>query len=293
MSAIMLKLFASMITLSLIVIPIAVIGFANAEYSTEVSLSRILETVPLEPVEVMELADSTQAISLSLGDFDYAIVVSSYSSSHKNTRFTYTLTFTVTGGSLEFIICLQPEANQWEQGYPIYVSTSDHWSSTSGVTVTRSFLSNVALAFIFNHESSGSRSVSGSISIDTSPPSILCSLINNATYNGTVPITASATDTMSGVESMELLIDDTSKKTTGSGSLEYNWGTASYSNGNHTITIRAEDGVGRVGEVVYDVWVENTGFLFPNIDSMSLVVGGGLLGAFIIYYLIKRMRARG
>jgi hypothetical protein len=293
MSTVKLKLLASMITLTLIVIPLAIIGFANAKHSSEVRLSRVLETTSLKPVEIMEPADSVQAISLSLGEFDYAIVVSSYSSTHTNSRFTYTLTFTVTGGSLEFIICTQPEANQWAQGYPIYVSTSDHWSSTSGVTTTRSFLSNVALAFIFNHEASGSRSVSGSISIDTSPPSIMCSLISNATYNGTVLITANATDTMSGVESMELLIDDTSKKTTSSGSIEYNWGTTAYSNGNHTITIHAEDGVGRVGEVVYEVWVENTGFLFPNIDSMSLVLGGGLLGVFIIYYLIKRAKTRG
>jgi hypothetical protein len=293
MSAVRLKLLASMITLSLVVIPIAAIGFANARHSSEVSLSRILETGSLRPVKVMEPADSVQTISLSLGDFDYAIVVSSYSSAHTYTRFTYTLTFTVTGGSLEFFICTQPDANLWSKGYSIYVSSDEHWSSTTGVTVTRSFFSNVALAFVFNHESSGSRSVSGSISIDTSPPSISCSLISNATYNGTVFITANATDTMSGVDNMELLIDGTSKKTTSSGSLEYNWGTTAHSNGNHTITIRAEDGVGRVGELVYEVWVKNTGFLFPSIDSMSLVLGGGLLGVFIIYYLIKRAKTRG
>jgi hypothetical protein len=276
----------------LIIIPIVGIGYANIIYATDVILIRTVESRSSGPIEVMEPADSTQTISLSLGEFDYGIVTSTYSQSHTMEQFTYTITFAVSGGSLEFFICTQTDANLWAMGYEIYIQSSNYWSSTSGVTTTKSFMSNVALAFVFNHESSGSRSVSGSITVDSSPPSITCSLTNNATYNGTVPITASATDSMTGVESMELLIDGTSKKTTSSGSLAYSWGTASYSNGNHTITIKAEDGAGRVATVVYDIWVQNTGFRLPNLDP-TLVLGAGLLGAFVIYYLIKRVRARG
>jgi len=272
----------------------AFVALSDVEPSSCVSLSRVLRTAPSEPVKVAELADETQTISLSLSDFDYGIVVSSYSQSNLNKQFMYTITFTVTGGSLEFFICLQPEANLWAQGYDIYISTSNHWASTSGVTTTRNFMSNVALAFVFNHESSGSRSVSGSITVDTSPPSIKSSLIHNATYNGTVAITANATDTMTGVESMELFIDGESKHTASSGLLEYDWNTALYSNGNHTIAIQAKDGAGHGRLVVYELWVENAGFLMP---SLNLLVGLGLGGAFsaavIIYCLVRRRRAGG
>ncbi len=274
--------FFALIALTLMMLACtASIGFITAEIPSQRRAPHLLESTHTVPERIMEPADTTQSLSFTLDSWDYKIVRCDYSSSHLDTRFTYRLSFTVSGGSLEFFICLAPEANNWALGYPIYVSDSDHWGSTAGVTTERSFRSNVALAFVFNHEGSGSRTISGSVTVDTSGPSIATSLVNNDTYTGTIAITANATDTMTGVESMEILIDDDEKRSTTSGSLDYAWRTTSYSNGNHTIEIRAEDGAGHVSTVIYVVWVDNQWNIFGGSESLGMIVGLGVFAVCI------------
>ena len=269
------------VSLLLAVSLLTLICFTGRIESADLPYQDGAETSNVEPSKQMELA---QTFDFTLDEWDYRIVQCDYSASHLNTRFTYTLTFSVSGGSLEFFICLRPEANIWAAGSPIFISTSDHWGSTSGVTVTKSFQSNVALAFVFNHEGSGSRTVSGSVTVDGSGPSISTSLVSNATYTGTYTITASATDP-SGVDSMEILIDGDSKKNSSSGSINYDWRTTSYDNGLYTVQIRAEDDVGNVNTVTYNVWVENEGFALPNMQGIAILIAmGGLLAACVYWY---------
>ena len=252
--------------------------------------SQTLENSSQIPDRTMQLADTTQTFSFSLDSYDHMIIESSYSSSHLNEFFTYKISFTVTGGSLEFFICIAPVAETWELGYPIYVDTDKYWSSTSGVTVTNKFSSNVALAFVFNHEHSDSRSVSGSITVDTSGPSIACNLINNATYNGTVSINAAATDSISDIDTLSLYIDDVEKVESSSASFNYQWDTNRHSNGNHTIAIIAVDEADQVSLAVFDIWIYNSG---PNLGSLGLVAIGfaavvGVPALIYIWYKSKK-----
>ena len=239
---------------------------------------QVLEEIIEAPEETINLAQSTQTLSFTLGDWDYQVVTCSYSASHLNTYFRYRLSFTVSGGSLEFFICLQPEANLWANGYSIYIDTSDHWGSTDGVTVTRSFQSNVALAFVFNHESSGSRTVSGSVVVDSAGPAVTTSLVNNATYSGTTTIEASATDSFGSVDGMEIYIDGTRKTYSSGGEIAYDWITTGYSNGNHTVSVLAEDDSEHVTNHTYVVWVFNEGFSgFISSNTLGIIGGVGVL----------------
>jgi hypothetical protein len=241
---------------------------------------QVLDETIEPPDETVDLAQSTQSLDFTLGDWDYRIVTCSYSASHTNTYFKYRLSFTVSGGSLEFFICLQPEANLWANGYSIYIDTGDHWGSTDGVTVTRSFQSNVALAFVFNHESSGSRTVSGSVVVDSAGPAITTSLVQNATYNGTTTIEASATDSFGSVDSMEIYIDGSRKTSSNGGEIAYDWTTTGYSNGNHTISILAEDDSEHVTNHTYLVWVDNQGY--SGLFSSSTLGIVGLVGVVVL-----------
>ena len=228
--------------------------FSPSKQATKVLL---LDEIVSSPNRSMEPADSTQTFSFSIASWDYHIVTSSYSASHLNTRFTYRISFSVTGGSLEFFICLAPEASAWAHYSPIFLDPDDHWGSTTGVTATRTLYSNVALAFVFNNEHNDGRSVSGSIVVDSSGPAVQTSLLHNATYNETLPIIAYATDTFSSVDSMSIYIDSSKKEDNNTGYIHYDWNTYRYSNGNHSISVLAEDTNGHVTNLTYLVWVYN------------------------------------
>ena len=190
---------------------------------------------------------------------------------------------------MEFFICSASTAAMWDQGNPIWIDSSDDWPSTSGVTVTRSYRSNVALAFVFNYEGGDSRSVSGSITVDSSGPSVMTSLVDNATYSDVTTITANATDSFTDVDSMAIYIDGDEKEDASGGSIEYDWNTRYSGNGNHSISIIAEDAYGLSTNVTYVVWVENVGLGLTLPDPMIMIVGAGAIIIVVIYwYTIMR-----
>ena len=241
------------------------------------------------PVKIVEPAQTTQSLDFTIGSWDSRIVQCSYSASHLNTRFTYRLTFTISGGSLEFFICSASTAAMWDQGNPVWIDSSDDWPSTSGVTVTRSYRSNVALAFVSNTENGDSRSGSGSITVDSSGPSIMTNLVHNATYSEVFTITANATDFFTDVDSMTLYVDGNEKEDSSGGSIEYDWNTRTSGTGNHSISIIAVDSYDLSTNLTYVVWVENEGFGLTLPDPLLMVAGGAAIIVVVIYWF-KRMR---
>jgi hypothetical protein len=263
------------------VIVIILIGTTNNGFiATETFVQRgdfqVPASTPSCPEKVMSPADDVQSFNFTLDSWEFMIIESEYSASHIEEWFTYKVSFTVTGGSLEFFHCTSTMARQWELGGMIILDSDDHWPSTTGTTVRQTMNSYTSESFVFNHEGSGSRTVTGSIVVDTSPPSISCSLVNNATYNETVSISASATDTVSDIDSIWLYIDDEVVKESYSDSLSFEWDTTDYSNGNHTIVIDAMDDANYYDYIIYEVWVDNPGLdlslaAFASIGIVALV----------------------
>ncbi len=241
------------------------------------------------PTKMVEPAQTTQSLGFTIGSWDSRIVECAYSASHLNTRFTYRITFTVSGGPLEFFICSTSEATLWDQGNPIWIDSADDWPSTEGVTVTRSYRSNVALAFVFNNEHGDARTVSGSITVDTSGPSIMTNLVNNETYSEVFTITANATDSFTDVDSMAIYVDGNEKEDSTGGTIEYAWNTRYSGNGNVSISIIAVDHYGLSTNLTYVVWVENQG-LGLSLPNLGLIAAGGVAIVIVVIYWFKNMR---
>lgn len=79
----------------------------------------------------------------------------------------------------------------------------------------------------------------------TSPTVSVTAPASGALVNGTVNITANASDA-SGISKVEFLIDGTLKGTDTTSAYTYGWASTLVSNGSHTITVKAYDTVGNV-----------------------------------------------
>ncbi|MHA1965672.1 MAG: Ig-like domain-containing protein [Candidatus Thorarchaeota archaeon] len=238
---------------------------------------------PSDPERLFIISDHTQSFNFTLDSGEHMIVESEYSATHIEQTFTYKVSFSVSGGSLEFFLCSSSDARTWELGGTIFLISTNHWGSTTGVTARRTLNSYTSQSFVFNHEGSGSRTVIGSIIVDTSGPSISCSLVDNATYNETVTITASAVDTVSDIDELRLFIDNQQKKYTSSGSLSYNWDTSEYSNGEYTVKVTAVDELGYLSQKVYSVWVTNSRLDLGLVGAAAV----GLVAVIGLYALIS------
>jgi hypothetical protein len=83
--------------------------------------------------------------------------------------------------------------------------------------------------------------------VDTTSPTVsVTSPTAGASVNGTVNITATASDT-SGISKVEFLVDGTLKGTDTTAAYSYSWDTSTATNGSHTITAKAYDAAGNVG----------------------------------------------
>ncbi len=79
------------------------------------------------------------------------------------------------------------------------------------------------------------------------PITTLTSPSNNATIRNSVNVTASATDNIK-VTRMEIYIDGVLKTSSTNGAISYTWNSKKASRGTHTITIKAYDTVGNLGQ---------------------------------------------
>ena len=76
---------------------------------------------------------------------------------------------------------------------------------------------------------------------DTTPPSVsITNPVNGSTVTGTVSITANASDNVS-VDHLDYIIDGVVVSSETDGFNSYNWYTGNFSNGSHTIAVRAVD----------------------------------------------------
>jgi len=99
----------------------------------------------------------------------------------------------------------------------------------------------------------------GGVTGDTTKPNVaITSPTNNSTVSGIVTIQATANDNV-GVVKVEFYIDGNKVGEDTSSPYEYNWNTTQCTNGTHTITAKAYDNAGNVGEsAAVTVNVNNT-----------------------------------
>lgn len=83
---------------------------------------------------------------------------------------------------------------------------------------------------------------------DTIAPTVtITSPTNGATVGRTVSIKAKASDNV-GVTKLQIYVDGILKATSSTGSVSYNWNSRKASSGFHTITVKAYDSAGNVGQ---------------------------------------------
>ena len=83
---------------------------------------------------------------------------------------------------------------------------------------------------------------------DTTPPTVSVSApASNSTVSGTVTVSASAADNV-GVSKVEFYVNGALKSTGTTSPFSYSWNTTSVANGSYTLTAKAYDAAGNVGQ---------------------------------------------
>ncbi len=92
---------------------------------------------------------------------------------------------------------------------------------------------------------------------DTTPPTVsITAPSNGVTVSGNIPVNVTATDNV-GVNRVEYSVDGVSVSTDIASPFVFNWNTASYSNGSHTVTAKAFDAAGNNTSASITVTVSN------------------------------------
>jgi hypothetical protein len=121
----------------------------------------------------------------------------------------------------------------------------------------------------------GQASVNVSVTNYTpTPPTVaIATPANASTVAGLVPVQGSATGTVA-VVSIQLVVDGTPSATASSSPFSFNWNSSLASNGNHTLTVKASDAAGNVGQALTTVTVSNQTDTTPPTVSITSPVDG-------------------
>ena len=123
---------------------------------------------------------------------------------------------------------------------------------------------------ILNHGASVVQ-VSGEWIVDIWPPTIEYNLESMQVVTGTYRITAAATDEISEIDYISLIVDGDEIYTEDGGSLGYDWNTNLYANGEHNVTLEYADESNNHDSVYIIIIVSNTE-LSPGDSELGTVV---------------------
>jgi thermitase len=114
---------------------------------------------------------------------------------------------------------------------------------------------------------------------DTTPPTVsISSPVTGATVTGTLTVSGLATDNV-GVVKVELWVDGTLNTSTTSPSYALNWNSASIPNAGHTLTVKAYDVAGNVGQASVGVTVAN--IVVPDTQPPTVAITNPVNGAHV------------
>jgi glutamine cyclotransferase len=132
------------------------------------------------------------------------------------------------------------------------------------------------------YDAAGNIGQSGTVSVtvvkDTTAPTVsVTSPANGAAVSGTVTITASAADNV-GVSSVEFYANTTLLSVTNVSPYRFNWNTTTFANGNYSLTAKAYDAAGNVGQSQsVTITVSNSGVQPPASNIPGDINGDGVL----------------
>jgi hypothetical protein len=115
---------------------------------------------------------------------------------------------------------------------------------------------------------------------DTTPPAVsISSPTASATLSGTIQVQGTATDNV-GVSNIELWIDGQLSTSGTASPFSLTWNTAGTVNGSHTLTVKAYDAAGNIGQASVTVGVNNpiVPDTQPPTDTIMSPSNGSLLG---------------
>ena len=124
---------------------------------------------------------------------------------------------------------------------------------------------------------SGQASVSVSVNNvapDTTPPTVtLFSPANTSTVAGSVPVQGTATDNV-GVTSIQFFVDGTLSGTATSSPFSFTWNSTLAAGGSHTLTVKAWDAAGNMGQASTYVLISYSTDLIPPTLSITSPTNG-------------------
>lgn len=155
---------------------------------------------------------------------------------------------------------IQPQDYDWAKVYSRPVAV--------GATYTEVYLPSFTLARAaqLKTEIGNFCSLCSSTTPDSTSPTVAISApAANAALNGIVTVTATASDNTggSGLDKVDLYIDNSLTTSTASSPLNYSWNTKSISNGNHTIMVKAYDKASNISSATNNVTVTNVDTTAP------------------------------
>jgi hypothetical protein len=114
---------------------------------------------------------------------------------------------------------------------------------------------------------------------DTTPPTVsISSPTAGANATGTITVSGLATDNM-GVTKVELWVDGVLNTSTTSPSYGFGWNSASVTNAAHTLTVKAYDAAGNVGQASVGVTVANV--IVPDTQPPTVAITSPTNGAHV------------
>jgi len=131
--------------------------------------------------------------------------------------------------------------------------------SGSGFTGTAALTNGInALLFTATDRAGNNSTLSRTVILDQEPPTATVTGITaNAVLTGTATITVTASDILSGIRSVALIVDGVIGTTLTQGPYTFSLETFTLTPGNHTVTIRITDGAGNVTEQNFAVTVQH------------------------------------
>jgi hypothetical protein len=112
--------------------------------------------------------------------------------------------------------------------------------------------------------------VSNSVTDTTAPTVSVTTPVNNSTVSGTISVTTTASDNV-GVSKVEFYVNNVIKATDTASPYSFSWNTTSIANGTYTLTAKAYDAAGNVGQSsTVTVTVNNPDTSAPTVTAFTL-----------------------
>jgi hypothetical protein len=119
----------------------------------------------------------------------------------------------------------------------------------------------------------------GTATGDTTLPTVaLTSPASGSTITGTIQIQGTASDNI-GITNIQLFVDNQALSTSSTSPFSFTWNSLNYTNGSHTITVKASDAAGNIGSASLTVNVNNT--IISDTTPPVVTIVSPILGAIL------------